>query len=257
MSSKKCQIGFYSFTGCQGEYVTLVHCEDHILDLFGASQVKSFLVAQSENDDTELDVAFLEGSITTEEEKERLYEIRERSEKLVALGICAIHGGIQAMKFGDGIWEERFKKVYGDTELTVADSFESRPVGDFVEIDHEIPGCPTDEHQLIRGIAKLVKGTEPNPFELPVCSECRWRGNECLLLKGILCLGPLTAAGCGAACTSYNLPCVGCFGPVIEANLASEYELLLEKGFSKDEVVRRMRSFGGHGMDKLLKELEV
>lgn len=257
MDGKKCQIGFYSFTGCQGEYVTLVHCEDQILDLFSAANVKSFLVAQSDNDDTELDVAFLEGSITTEEEKKRLLEIGGRSDKLVALGTCAMYGGIQAMRNGDQTWNERFKKVYGDTDITVAESFESKPVSDFVKIDAQIPGCPTDEQQLIRGIAKLVKGTDPNPYDLPVCVECRFRGNECLLLKGIFCLGPLTNAGCRAACPTYNLPCVGCFGPVKEANVASEYELLEEKGFSKEEIFRKVRNFGGEGMAELINKLEV
>jgi coenzyme F420-reducing hydrogenase gamma subunit len=72
-----------------------------------------------------------------------------------------------------------------------------------------------------------------------------------------LCLGPLTNAGCKAACPTYNLPCVGCFGPVKEANIASEYGLLLEKGFGKEEVISRMRIFGGHGMADLIKKLEV
>jgi F420-non-reducing hydrogenase small subunit len=39
-------------------------------------------------------------------------------------------------------------------------------------------------------------------------------GASCLLDQGIVCAGPATRSGCGAACLSANMPCRGCYGPV-------------------------------------------
>jgi F420-non-reducing hydrogenase small subunit len=36
---------------------------------------------------------------------------------------------------------------------------------------------------------------------------------KCLLAQGLLCLGPVTRAGCESVCVKGNMPCTGCMGP--------------------------------------------
>lgn len=236
------RIGIYGFTGCAGDQLTILHSEDELLYLFKEVVVKSFLMAKRDNEEVDLDIAFVEGSINTKEQLERLKEIRGRTEKMVAIGMCACYGGPQHQSMDN--WEERFKRVYGEKRIEIESPTPPQPIDALVKVDHYLPGCPINKDQFFHLLTKLIRGIPPDLCKHPVCVECKLRENWCLLLNGIPCLGPITLAGCGAVCPSYNLPCVGCFGPVEEANLTSEYNLLKEKGIGEEEIKRRLGLFG-------------
>jgi sulfhydrogenase subunit delta len=159
------------------------------------------------------------------------------------------------MELGAKGWDQRFRKVYGDGFLKLRTPVESKPIDVFVPVDFYLPGCPIDADQFFYCFAHFLRDDVPTLPDFPVCAVCRWKENDCLLLKNILCIGPLTASGCGAVCPSHNLPCFGCFGPMKEANVTSQYNLLKEKGFLVEEIKRRFRMHNGSGMIKPLKKL--
>ena len=251
------KIGIYGFTGCAGDQLMILNCEDQLVAIFGAVDVQSFVMAKRDNTEGPLDVAFIEGSISTEEQLERIKKIRERSKVLIALGTCACNGGPQAMRREEGKFDEMYKKVYGDAKINVSKAFEAQPVDAFVKVDLYIPGCPIDKGEFLGTVSKLVAGKHPYLYRFPVCTECRWKENPCILYQGRFCAGPLTKAGCGAVCPSHNLPCVGCWGATDDLNVSSEYNLLKEKGYKPEDVVRKMKKFGGAGVAKLVKDLET
>ncbi len=258
--SRKPTIGVFGFTGCAGCQLAIIDCEDQLVDIFTAADIKVFYEANSANDDeAKIDVAFIEGSINTDKQLAELKEIRERATYVIAFGTCANNGGCQAMAYQDGKWEERFKYVYGDAKLTVAQPQESTPIHKYVKVDGYIPGCPPSTNQMLKAITSLLNGSLPTYTNSPVCLECKFKENDCLLNKGILCLGPLTMGGCGAPCPTHNTGCIGCWGVIDEANHASEYTKLLEEGFSKEDILRKFKLFAGSDFDegKVQKLLEV
>ena len=192
----------------------------------------------------------------TEEHLKSLKEIRERSKVMIAIGTCACHGGPQAMKLGEGKWEEMYKKVYGNAKINVSKAFEAQPIDAFVKVDMYIPGCPIDKTEFLGAVSKLVAGRHPYLLKAPVCLECRWKENPCMLYAGRFCAGPLTKSGCGAVCPTHNLPCVGCWGPTDDLNVSSEYQLLKEKGYDPDEIIKKIKKFGGARVAQLVKDLE-
>ena len=151
------------------------------------------------------------------------------------------------METGRSPFTRRYQKVYGKNQPTIVKPFESKPLDAFVRIDYYQPGCPIDGKQFLFAYARLVRDlpTELSIIKIPVCTECKWRENECLLLKDELCLGPVTAAGCYARCPTNNIGCIGCFGPADEQNLTSEIDLLKSKKFSLETIERKLRLFGG------------
>ena len=79
MKKEKLKIGIYELTGCAGDALLILDCEMELLDIFKAVDIQSFLMANSDNIDGELDIDLVEGSVTTEKEIEVLNDIRKRS----------------------------------------------------------------------------------------------------------------------------------------------------------------------------------
>ncbi len=248
----KPRIGIYGFTGCAGDQLLIIHTEDQILNLFDAVDIKSFVMASSNPTEGELDVAFVEGSISTEEEREHIKEIRDRAQIVVAMGNCAVAGGPQAMFARDGSFAERIKQVYGDVKF-ITDPVEATPIDEVITVDYYLPGCPISQPQTMALIGRLIHGVEPEDITTPVCLECKLNENKCLLNDKKLCLGPVTMGGCGSACPNYGLPCVGCWGPNKDGNFSELFRLLNSFGIAHEEVMRRIRNYGGH---KILKYIE-
>jgi len=63
--------------------------------------------------------------------------------------------------------------------------------------------CPRKETKP----EKMELAEFKRPYQIIVDSE------KCLLAQGLMCLGPVTRAGCEGACTKANMPCTGCQGP--------------------------------------------
>jgi len=248
----KPRVGVYGFTGCAGDQLLLIHTEDELLNLFRAVNIHSFVMASSKPIEEALDVAFVEGSISTEEEKEHLLDIRKRAKILVAIGNCAVNGGPQAMYAGDTKYEKRLEQVYGNAQF-VSEPLEAKPLDAYVTVDYYLPGCSIDAKQAFPLISRLVHGAIPEPYPHPVCHECKLNENRCLLIDKRFCLGPLTLGGCGSACPNHNLPCVGCWGPSDDANFTEHVKLLESFGMTKKDIIRRIRNYGGH---KILKYIE-
>jgi sulfhydrogenase subunit delta len=159
------------------------------------------------------------------------------------------------MEHGRGNYAKRYEKIYGTTPPSIVEPIESQPLDAFVKVDHYIPGCPIDGPVFLHAYARLARGLPPELPRIPVCTECKWQENECLLLKNELCLGPITNAGCQARCPSNNIGCVGCFGPADERNLTSQLDLLRDKKFPLETIERKMRIFGGARFAEAFKKL--
>ena len=216
----KARLGVFKFSSCDGCQLSVLDAEDELLALLDRVELVDFLEASSASAGAPYDVALVEGSVSTEEEVERIVRIRKDSKMLVAIGACATSGGLQALRNWSrlGLFETA---VY--PEPKVARALEKAlPVGDFVAVDFELRGCPVSKAQLLQFFASALRGAKPRLPMSAVCFECKRAGNACLVVAGgTPCLGPVTASGCGALCPSRGRGCYGCFGPSDDANLDS------------------------------------
>lgn len=241
----KPRLAVFKFASCDGCQLTLLDCEDELLAIAGEVEIAYFVEARRQMLDGPYDVTLVEGSVTTEEEVERIREVRRQSRFLVSIGACATAGGIQALRNWNDV-NEFIGVVYATPEY-VNTLDRSRPISDYVPVDFELRGCPISKRQLIELVTSLLIGRRPRVPAYSVCLECKRRGTVCIMVaQGVPCLGPATQAGCGALCPAYNRGCYGCFGPVETPNPIALGDRFIELGQSRVQVTRSFRSFNGY-----------
>ena len=240
--TRKPKLAVWKFASCDGCQLSLLDCEDELLALAGEVEIAYFLEASRATDKGPYDLSLVEGSVTTPHDAERIRQVRRLSRHLVTIGACATAGGVQALRnFGDV--NEFVSIVYASPDY-ISTLETSTPISAHVPVDFELHGCPIDKRQLLEVITAFLHGRRPNIPSTSVCMECKRRGNVCVMVAhGTPCLGPVTHAGCGALCPSYDRGCYGCFGPMETPNTVSLTRQLKVLGMGEPGVERVFRMF--------------
>jgi len=238
------KLAVYKFSSCDGCQLAILSLEDELLGLVGEVEVAYFLEARSQTLAGPYDVTLVEGSVTTEEDIERLHQVREQSKFLITIGACATAGGIQALRNWADVGD--FVRAVYAMPAYIRTLEQSTPISSHVAVDFELNGCPINKYQLLEVLTALLMGRTPHLPRHSVCLECKQRGTSCVMVsRGIPCLGPLTQAGCGALCPAYNRGCYGCFGPMEAPNPESFTGYLLKNGTPRADLIRMLRGFTG------------
>jgi coenzyme F420-reducing hydrogenase gamma subunit len=252
---RKPKLAVWKFASCDGCQLSLLNCVDELPALVERIEIAHFLEASRAVVKGPYDLSLVEGSITTPRDLKRIQQVRRASKFLVTIGACATAGGIQALR--------NFKDVKEFVSIVYArpDYIEtlntSTPIADHVPVDFELRGCPIDQRQLLEVIGAFLNGRRPNVPAQSVCIECKLKGNVCVMVAhGTPCLGPVTQAGCGAICPSYDRGCYGCFGPKETPNTASLSREWSRLGASEQEIVHVFRGVNAWA-EAFRKESEV
>lgn len=253
--SQKPTLAVWKFSSCDGCQLSLLDCEDELLAVAGAITIANFPEASRAVAKGPYDVSLVEGSITTPHDAERIHKVRRASKVLITIGACATAGGIQALR--------NFKEVKDFISIVYANPQyietlnKSTAISDHVPVDFELRGCPVNKYQLVEVLSAYLNGRKPNIVPHSVCMECKRRGTTCIMVaKGIPCLGPVTHAGCGAICPSYNRGCFACYGPKETPNTAAMAERFHELGVWEPDVVRAFRTYNAYA-EPFRKESEL
>ncbi len=114
------------------------------------------------------------------------------------------------------------------------------PLGEVVDVDYVLPGCPPTPALIAAAAERLLSGDLPPRGavlapNVSLCDACPRRDSKperieistlrrlattaldperCFLAQGLVCLGPGTRQGCQPGCVEAGMPCRGCFGPL-------------------------------------------
>jgi sulfhydrogenase subunit delta len=212
--------------GCQ---VQLTNMEDDLLDVLGLMELSYWQLATSGHMPDEYDVAIIEGAVTTEEHVALLKDVRSKAAAVIALGSCAVTGGIPALA-NTGVFADRYAAVYGDGEAVARGRIAPAPIDSVIDVDYHLPGCPIDQADFLRLLTRVLLGLSDRMPDMTMCASCKVAENSCFIEHGTVCLGLVTRAGCGAKCPTLGRPCSGCRGVAPDANVASAREVLTRFG---------------------------
>ncbi|KZL16272.1 NAD-reducing hydrogenase HoxS subunit delta [Pseudovibrio axinellae] len=240
--TEKPKLAVWKFASCDGCQLSLLDCEDELLAVADRITIANFMEASSNVIDGPYDLSLVEGSITTPHDRERIRDVRRQSKFLITIGACATAGGIQALRnFTDT--RELLSVVYASPEY-ISTLNTSTPISEHVKIDFELRGCPINKTQLLEVINAFLNKRKPNVSPHSVCIECKKRGTACIMVAhGTACMGPVTQAGCGAICPSYNRGCYGCYGPMEAPNTSSLVKWMRNLGVPEDELLRMFKTY--------------
>jgi len=244
----KPKVAVFDFTGCEGCELNKLNFENQLLDIIAHIDIVEWREAMDDKV-SEYDIAFVEGSITTPECVERIHDIRNRTKLLVALGACAVNGGMNAMKNLQSLEAVR-EEVYGK-DKDLFPTLPALPLSAYVKVDYEVHGCPMTQQEFLQLLTSLLAGKRPVKPDYAVCVECKLKENECVFGKGMICLGPVTRAGCDALCPSFGQYCIGCRGLVPHPNKSAMIDILTENGLSVDEARKRLDLFNTNDRERM------
>jgi coenzyme F420-reducing hydrogenase gamma subunit len=235
------RLAVHKFSSCDGCQLALLNLGEGLLQLTEQVDILHFVEMGPVDEDAEVDIALVEGSISTPEEAERIRRVRARARYLIALGACATSGGIQALRnLGDAAaWT---RSVYASPEhISILDKV--APLSAHVKVDLELWGCPVNSHQLLAAMRALLFGVAPPVNRDKLCGECKRIGVVCVMVaRGLPCMGPVTRTGCGVLCPTRDRDCYACYGPAENVNAASLAARLRANGLDEAGTRRRFLS---------------
>jgi F420-non-reducing hydrogenase small subunit len=209
-------------SGCSGCEIALLNAEEWI-EHYDLAYMNLVMSAHEVPD---VEVLLVTGGVRTEEDLYRLRRAAKKAETVIAVGTCAISGGVANLGSRSKIREEFFaheERHHLPDLLPMC-----RPIDIEVRVDRYLPGCPPTPELFMTVLRKepemkiaktvcqecgLEKNREMLPEHLVGFRQGEVLSNTCLINQGFLCIGASTRGGCRALCTRAGYPCVGCRGP--------------------------------------------
>ncbi len=264
----KPKLAIYWAASCGGCDIAILDIEEKILDVANFFDIVFWPCATDFKyddvramEDKSITLTLFNGAIRSDENYEIARLLRQKSVVLCAFGSCASEGcipGLANLYTKQGIMNYAYKEspstvnpegILPQPEVTVPEGTlhipelwnTVRTLGQVVDVDYIIPGCPPQSDQIAAVVAAVIdilqngkplppKGTVLGASEKCCCDECTRDRNIkkikkfvrpfevhadpklCLLEQGVICLGPATRSGCGAKCVNAGMPCRGCYG---------------------------------------------
>lgn len=150
----KIKIGWFSFSCCEDNTIVMTEVmNDHWQEWKKIFDFRHVRIFKSKNIFDEFDIAFIEGAVASQEQENKIKEIRNISKKVVAVGSCAVTGLPASQR--NSFTEDQKKNV--DFLVEKFGMFgQVKKLSDVIKVDVEIPGCPMSPEIFLQKVNSLI-----------------------------------------------------------------------------------------------------
>lgn len=167
---KKVRLATASLAGCFGCHMSFLDMDTRILDLVELVEFDRSPFTDIKHP-TDCDIGLIEGGVCNAENVHTLREMRANCKVLIAIGACAINGGLPAIRNSldlgtilHRVYKERAEspdeEVPDDPELPLLLN-KVHPIHEVVLVDYFIPGCPPSGDAIFKFLTDLIAGRTP------------------------------------------------------------------------------------------------
>ena len=167
---RKLKVATASLAGCFGCHMSLLDIDERLITLLDKIEFNRSPLTDIKHCGP-CDIGILEGGVCNSENVHVLHEFRKNCKVLIAIGACAINGGLPAQRNHLEL-RECLQEVYltepglvngripDDPELPLPLD-KVRPLHEVVKIDYFIPGCPPSGDAIWHFLNDLLAGRTP------------------------------------------------------------------------------------------------
>ena len=175
-AKKKLRVATTSLAGCFGCHMSILDIDERLFPLLGLIEFDRSPLTDIKHCGP-CDIGIVEGGICNAENVHVLREFRNNCKILIAIGACAVTGGLPAQRnhldLGDCLSEVYLTEpglenglIPNDPELPLPLD-KVHPLHEVVKVDYFIPGCPPSADAIWAAVTALVEGQRPElPYEL-------------------------------------------------------------------------------------------
>lgn len=150
------RIGWFTFTCCEDSTIIFTELlNKHYKEWFEHLEFVHARVLQKDDakEIQQMDVAFVEGAISSDAQEAKLKKIREMSTTLVAIGSCAVTGSPSNQR-------NFFNEIQKKEIQEILDKFKYKErvlkLSEVVKVDVVVPGCPMNEQVFLEVMNKVL-----------------------------------------------------------------------------------------------------
>jgi NAD-reducing hydrogenase small subunit len=169
---RKYKVATVSLAGCFGCHMSFLDIDERLLELLQHVEFDRSPITDIKQVGP-CDIGLIEGGLCNSENVEVLREFRAHCKTLVAVGACAINGGLPAQRnhlnLADVLAEvyrsrpglSRGSGIPNDPELPLPLN-QVHPIHEVVQVDYVLPGCPPSADAIWAFVNDLLAGRTPH-----------------------------------------------------------------------------------------------